>query len=302
MKRAGGLHRSEGSKKELLFLKKKKQKDFWTCGRWRAYRLSTRERGFALLVVLWSAVFLAFLMTQILASSRTAMTLAGNLRAASEARAADDGGIYEGIFHALAPGNAHWAEDDAPHLIAVGGIVVTIRVKTLDGLVNPNTASAALLTGLLRAVGEPGNAATEIARNIIAWRNPAASDQAAAALLESYRAAGMAYGPPAAQFSDIGQLADVMGMTPALLALLKPHMSLFQPGDPEPEAADAVVRQAIAYANVLDPTGSGYEGAPTIAVSACATGPAPLCRNATISLPGLQSLTPYQIESLQDGP
>lgn len=254
-----------------------------------------------MLVVLWSMVFLAFLMTQILANSRTAIGLSANLRAAAQARAADDGAINEAIFHDLTAGNAHWPADSSAHVLTIGKLGVTVRIETLAGRVNPNIASGALLTGLLRAVGEPGNAAAELARNILDWRSPAPSLQAAAELLDAYRATGMSYGPPGTQFSDLDQLADVMGFTPALLAQLKPHMSLYQPGDPDPSVADPAVRQAIAYASTINPTGTGYEGAPAIRVVACASGAAPICRNATVGLNGMNALPPYQIEQLSDG-
>ena len=52
-----------------------------------------RERGFALLVVLWSLVLLGLLLAQVMAAGRSAVALAGNLRAASVARAAADMGI-----------------------------------------------------------------------------------------------------------------------------------------------------------------------------------------------------------------
>jgi general secretion pathway protein K len=286
----------EGSKR--FFFEQKKQKTFGRCA---SRGNSAAQHGFALLVVLWSVVFLAFLMTQILANSRTAISLASNLRAGAQARAADDGAINEAIFHALAAGQAHWPADDTPHRLTIGALAVTVRIENLAGRVNPNIASGALLTGLLRAVGEPGNTAASLARNILDWRSPAPSLQAAAALAATYRAAGMPYGPPAAQFADLDQLADVLGFTPALLDKLKPHLSLYQPGDPDPAVADPDVRQAIAYASTTDPTGTGYEGAPAIRITACAAGLATACRTATVSLNGLNSLPPYQVVQIADG-
>jgi general secretion pathway protein K len=288
-----GIKASKG-----FFFEKKKQKTF---GRFAPRGTSAAQNGFALLVVLWSVVFLAFLMTQILANSRTALGLASNLRAAAQARAADDGAINAAIFHALAAGNDNWPADNTPRAVTIGAITVTIRIENLAGRVNPNIASGALLTGLLRAVGAPSNTAAQLAQNILDWRSPAPSLQAAAALADTYRAAGLPYGPPATQFADLDQLSDVLGFTPALLAQLKPHMSLYQPGDPDPAAADPIVRQAIAAANTTNPTGTGYEGAPAVRIAACATGPAKICRNATVSLSGLTTLPPYQIEQLADG-
>lgn len=260
--------------------------------------LSSSDRGFALLIVLWAAVFLAFLMTQILATSRTALNLAENLRAAAQARAADDGAIQEAIFHALA---TDWPADRQPHALAIGGIAVTVTVKSLAGMVNPNTASLPLLAGLLRAAGAPADAAAGIASNIILWREPAPSPQAGAALLQQYRAAGLVYGPAGRPFLEIGQLSNVLGMNPALLAALKPHLSLFQTGDPNIGQADPVVRQAISYASAVGPAFSGGAGAPSVTITACAAGPAPLCRHAVVGLSGLASLPPFTIEQRADG-
>jgi general secretion pathway protein K len=240
-------------------------------------------------------------MTQILATSRTALNLAENLRAAAQAREADDGAIHEAIFHALAAGSAQWMADGQPHALVIGGIGVNVTVGSLEGMVNPNTASLALLTGLVRAAGASADEAAGIASNIVLWRAPAPSPQAAAMLLQQYRAAGLAYGPPASRFTEIGQVSDVLGVTPALFAALKPHLSLFQPGDPEAAAADPVVRQAIAFASATGPAGSGAEGAPAVSITACAAGPAPLCRHAVVSLPGLAAPAPFVIEQLADG-
>ncbi len=251
--------------------------------------------------MLWSCVFLAFLMTQILASSRAAIGLADDLRAGAQARAADDGAINEAIFHVLAAGSAHWPADAALHQLAIGGVPVTVRIETLAGRANPNIASGALLTGLLRAVGEPGGAAAQLAQNILDWRSPAPSLRAAAELQDSYRKARLPYGPPALQFTNLHQLSDVMGFTPALVAKLIPEMSLYQPGDPDPHAADAIMRQAIADAGASNPMGSGDEGAPAIRISACASGPAPLCRNASVSLNGSNTQQPFTIEQLTEG-
>lgn len=260
-----------------------------------------QERGFALLIVLWSVVFLAFIMTEILANSRSAVLLAGSLRAAAQGRLADDGAINAAILHAISTGNAHWNADGAPHVVMIGGIGVDVTVRTLTDKINPNTASPALLNGLLRAVGAPDGQAAQIAENIILWRASAPSKSAAAALQQSYRAAGLAYGPPAAQFTDLTQLQDVLGLTPALYARLAPHLSLFQPGDPDPATSDPAVRQAVRFANAKGLAVSGNEGPPVVMISACLHGAGSLCRYAIVSLPGVGALGQFKIEQLGDG-
>ncbi len=109
-----------------------------------------RERGFALLIVLWSMALLALMITTVLANGRTAITLAGNVRDAAAADARADGAINEALFHALANGAEHWAPDGSWHDLPEG---VRVRVTTLGGLINPNLAPTNLLAGLLQACG-----------------------------------------------------------------------------------------------------------------------------------------------------
>jgi general secretion pathway protein K len=263
--------------------------------------MSARERGFALLIVLWTLVFLAFLMTQIMTTSRTAVRLAGNLRAAAQARAAADGAINEAVFHLLGTGDNHWPADGATHLVTVGGVTVTVRARSLAGMVNPNLASAALLDGLLQAVEVPEEQAAPLADAIVTWRGPPDSPADEAAALAVYRRAGRLYGPPGRSFATLAELTDVLGMTPAIFGRLQPHLSLFQPADPDPTVADKVVARALAIASGLNPNADGYTGAPVVAIAACAAAPAALCRNAVVSLPGTGSGTPYRFLSWDDG-
>lgn len=263
-----------------------------------------RDRGFALLVVLWSLVLITLVTTQIMASGRTALALATNMRDAAAARACADGAIDETVFHLIATGPERWATGGAPHVLDRCGMKVAVRVSSLAGLINPNLASTALLAGLFQAVGAAPGQAQQLALAIIAWRSPADSKDAAKALLAAYQRAGLAYGPPAQPFSDMSELADVIGMPPALLAKAMPHMSLFQSGDPDPAIADPVVRQALALSGQAGTDTNVYEGTlPVVAVSALAEGPGQVAvrRDAIISVAGSDRLAPFQLLSLSDG-
>ena len=66
-----------------------------------------RQRGFALLIVLWAVVFLAFLVTQLTAAGRLETHIASNLRVAAVAEAAADGALYASRKE---PGEAEWVK------------------------------------------------------------------------------------------------------------------------------------------------------------------------------------------------
>lgn len=253
-----------------------------------------RERGFALLIVLWSLVLIGLLIAQLTASGRSAVRLAANLRTGAAASAQADGAIYEAIYHSLSQGGDHWAADGAPHVL--GG--VSVRVESLAGRVNPNLASTALLAGLMQACGAQPDAAKQLADAIIAWRSQAPTKQAASALREAYERAAMAYAPPARPFADISELADVLGMSPPLLTCALPEISLYQSGDPAPAQADALVKHALTLSGQSSVT--GYGGSfPVIAIAAETA--AGVRRHAIVSLQGADASVPFKLLAMGDG-
>ena len=266
--------------------------------------MATRERGFALLLVLWSLVLIALLTTQLLASGRTSLRLAGNLRAAAEADASADGAIHEALFHVLSNGPDHWPPDGTPHLLRSGGLSISVRAQNLGDKINPNLASTGLLAGLFQSVGAAPGQAQQLANAIIAWRSPAVSKKDTQALLAAYQRAGLHYGPPGRNFADLSELADVIGMPPALLAAALPHMSLYQSGDPDPTLADPIVRRALAISGQAGATSNFFESTvPVVLITADASGAAGLAvrRIAIVSLAGADSPAPFQFLSLTDG-
>jgi general secretion pathway protein K len=65
-------------------------------------------------------------------------------------------------------------------------------------------------------------------------------------LLAEYRAAGRDYGSPAAPLETLDELGRVIGMTPAVIAAIRPHLTLFGPPQPSATTADPIVSAALA--------------------------------------------------------
>lgn len=262
-----------------------------------------RDRGFALLVVLWSLVLIGLVMTRIVAAGRSSVTLAANLRAAAAAQALADGAIEDALFHVLARGGAHWPADGRTHVLRRGGAVINVRIENLAGRINPDTASPALLAGLFEAVGTAPAQARKLARAVIAWRSPAVSDAVRAARMARYRQAGLDYGPPGRPFANLAALGAVIGMTPDLLGKCLPHMSLAWTGGPEPAVADPVVRRALALAGETARNGDGL-AMPVVEVDARVRGPGAVdvARRAVARVPGDAALVPFRIFSLEQYP
>ena len=205
------------------------------------------DRGFALLIVLWTIGILALLTTMLLASARQEARLTITLRAEAVDRAAADAVLSEVILDVLRSHPISGALALGPR--RVGVVHVSVGLEDLSGRINPNLTSAVVLRALLFRLGVPPEAAQTLAAAIVDWRTPrpkTSPDAKAAA----YRAAGLTYGPPGRPFENLDEIGFVLGMNPALLAALKPHLTLWSTSGPNPALADAVVLTALRAAGV----------------------------------------------------
>ena len=196
-----------------------------------------RERGFALLIVLWSMALLGLLGTRIAASGRTDAREAGVIaeRATMESQA--DGAVADALFEVA---TGAWPADGR---LRPGPVAV--RIENEAGLINVNLAPAGLIAALLSTLGLPADKAQSLGAAISDWRTPTTLAQPSGAKLPAYRAAGLAYGPRDAPFRDTAELGLVLGMTPSILALLEPHVTVSTEGDVDPALADPAVREAL---------------------------------------------------------
>jgi len=205
-----------------------------------------RNGGFALLVVLWTLVLIAFIVAHLTASGRTEIRIARNLVANAAADAATDGAISAAIFNQIDPNpDQRWPLNGPAREITVGHSRVTLQLEDEAGRINPSNASPALLEALLRITGSDAESAHRLAEAIGEWVGTA-PDIVPQRAVATYRAAGLDYGPPGEPLETLDELGRVLGMTPVVLAAIRPHLTLFGPPQPNPASADPVVSAALA--------------------------------------------------------
>jgi general secretion pathway protein K len=239
--------------------------------------------GFALLIVLWMLVLIAFITMHVTATGRTEVRIAANLAANAAAEAAADGAVFEAIFHLSDPRpERRWVPGGEVREVQIGESRISLRIEDEAGRINPNLASPALLEGLLRAIGTEPEKAADLATAISDWVGSAPVSRSPEELLAQYRAAGLDYGPPASLMESIDELGRVRGITKPLLDALRPHLSLFSPAKPDPLWADPLVAAAIGFAQggrvVTDQRGAAAPndapaGPVTVRIQAVAHGP-----------------------------
>ena len=90
----------------------------------------------------------------------------------------------------------------------------SVRVTSLAGRINPNTAEKPLLAALPQQVGASQPAAARLAAAIAYWRTPGQRPRQLGAKAAQYAAAGRDYAPPGTRFQTVEELGQVLGMTP----------------------------------------------------------------------------------------
>ena len=264
-------------------------------------RRAAGQRGFALLIVLGAMALLALLGTRVMSAGRTEILIAGNLRDAAEAEAAADGAVHLAIFNLLERPPRRWVADGLPRRLSVPGAVVDVRIDDPRGRLNPNSAPPALMAALIREVGGDPEQAGAIAAAVFDWRTPGGIALAGGTKLAPYRRAGRGYGPPGRPFGDIDELGGVLGMTPGLLAALRPHLSLVNFATIEPARATPPLLRALQRAGIgqpaMDETGTVVE----VRASAVTDRGARFTRQAAILLRAGGEGRPYRVLSWLDG-
>jgi general secretion pathway protein K len=236
------------------------------------------QHGFALLIVLWSLALIALLATQFIASGRQDAQSARNMMQAAVAEAAADGAVQLAIFHLLDGSAGHWDADAIPHTLALGGSSITVRIAPEDDRVNPNIASAQLLQALLAQLGTDAATAATLADSIVRWRRSGGTPAWLRAETARYRAAGREYAPSGLPFRRVSDLGAVLGMSPALLARVAPHLTVYSDADPTTATHDRVVASALSAASGAMNLGDGGGGSgeavgTTVSVIADVRGP-----------------------------
>jgi general secretion pathway protein K len=262
--------------------------------------------GFALIIVLWTLVLTAFIVAHLTANARTEIRIASNLVANAVTQAAADGAIFEAIFNQSDPQpDQRWPVDGKSRELTIGNSRVTLRLEDEAWWINPNSASPELLEALLRVTGSDAESARRLASAIGEWVGSAPAPRPRNLTLPEYQAAGLDYGPPVAPLETLDELGRVLGMTPATLAAIRPHLTLFGPPQPSAATTDRVVAAAVGESPQATAVSSPAQPPPdvlTTRITATAFGPnnARVTRSAIVRL-GAVLPSGYQVLAWRTG-
>jgi general secretion pathway protein K len=232
-----------------------------------------RQRGFALLIVLWTLAFLSLIGATLVATSRQDTQRARNLIDGAAAEAAADGAVQQAIYALLDPSARRWRPDGTLHVLRSGQNRIEVRIENESSKVNPNIASVELMQALMVDLGASSSIAARIAAAIADWRSQGDQPLPLGAKAPQYAAAGRDYAPPGASFESLDELGAVLGMTPDLLARLRPHLTLYSEADPDASTTDPVVAAALGNQARAIVRGNSDEGSQVATISVVVRGP-----------------------------
>jgi general secretion pathway protein K len=207
-----------------------------------------RERGFALLIVLWTMVLLALLTAQVTGAGRSEAQLAAAQRISAQLQAAADGGVQETIWHMMEGGGDYWPPGAGSYDLKEPGALVHVDVEDDRGKLDVNQVPPALLTGLFLVLGADNDTATLVGNTITDWRSDSNPGDPSENVPPEYRMEGRTWGPPGQNIERLDELLLVRGMTPQLYQAALPYLTLALEQGPWMQFAPPMVAAAMAKA------------------------------------------------------
>lgn len=207
-----------------------------------------RERGAALLLVLWLIALLTALIGAFALTARVealqGRILSDGARAQELARA---GVEYSLVRLADTEPTTRWLPDGRNYRWSYAGGEVELQIVDETGKVDLNQAGQPLLAALMQTQGVDQEQAGRIASAIVDWRDADPLTQVGGGAEDpDYAAAGRPYGAKDGPFETVAEVEQVLGMTPELYARLEPYLTLYSGrGEPDPTYAQAPVLTAM---------------------------------------------------------
>ena len=213
------------------------------------------QRGIALVLVLWITVMLTVMAGGFSYAMRNEALAAGNAIAIARVRAAADGAIERTAYELARPRLPDaWSPNAEPHAWQEDDLAIVAVATDETAKIDLNAASETLLRGLFGNVGgADADAAARLADAVIDWRDPDDLKRPNGAESADYAAAGAKTGPANAPFETVGEVARVLGMTPAIYSRVVGSLTVHsrQPGI-NPQTASREVLLALPGVQAAD--------------------------------------------------
>jgi general secretion pathway protein K len=194
----------------------------------RALSGCNRQRGIALVLVLWLVVLITIIGSSHAHNARIELNLAFNHIGAAQARALAEAGIHRAIMELfVSDEDANWAFDGTAYRTQLDTGSVNVAIRDASGLLDLNRADAVSIDAVLEAAGTEESVRQRLVDAILDWRDKDKLRRLHGAEDDDYRRAGLDWEAADALFFSIDELRYVLGMTPELFDRLAPYLTVF---------------------------------------------------------------------------
>ncbi len=200
-------------------------------------RADRRERGFALLLVIWVVAILSVLAAGFAVATRSKSRLARNLLEAAEARALAEAGVARaGLALLETDPRRHWRGDGTPYELTLDGGTARIRIEDEAGKIDLNLAPPELLSGLCLELRIDGATCAALVDGVTERRRAVAPAPGQPLQLGAPRfQAGQVFSVgtqsvtqlQTAAFGAVDELSQLPGITPETVERLRPFVTVF---------------------------------------------------------------------------
>lgn len=192
-------------------------------------RTARRQQGVALVLVIWLATLLTVVAASFAFTARTDTLVVRNSISMARAEAAADAGVTRAVWENYRIDNSpeQWRRDGAAHEMVFDEAVLKVEMRDESARIDINTASDALLRGLMVSVGLSDEEAARLVDAIADWRDPDSLKRLNGAEEADYQAAGLSYRPANAPFQAIEELQLVLGMRPDIYRRIAPMITVY---------------------------------------------------------------------------
>lgn len=205
-----------------------------------------RQKGLALVLVLWMLTLLSIMAGSFALSMRRETAIIIGLKNNGQARALAEAGIA--LAELMMLNNApelRWHTDGRIYQVDYAGARIRLRLLSEAGKININTADEIQLRELMLHSGLDDLTQQQVVDAILDWRDSDDIVSANGAEKDEYLAAGLKYAPSNQPFQSMAEVQMVLGMDETVFNWLEPLITIYSKRQVDVQKASREVLQVL---------------------------------------------------------
>ena len=200
-----------------------------------------RQRGVALILVIWVIALMTILLGSFALIARTENLESRHLFDGTTARYSAEAGLERAVYELRNPDvTTRWVCDGRPYEFDFENAHIHIEILDESGKIDLNTADDTLLQALFVSIGIDPDTAIVLSDSIQDWRDGDDIPRARGAEIDAYKSAGLSYGPRNAPLQTDSEVQQVLGMNYDIYRRIEPAITIYS-GSSQPNAAYAPI-------------------------------------------------------------